>query len=399
MGELFAKSRFFGFPCVVSGLIFAVVTSGCSVSGISHHTHEAGESQGYRQSVGEIFWEWRPPRDAGYEAIREFGEGVLVLLSDGVVALSGETGEELWSYRDRGQEFSAEVTGNDEYVALYNWEEKEAVVLEKSTGQVIHTHDIDLGEIDYTHVFGSDSMVPALRGVTGNSWVVRWEDSVSSYDLSTGESLWSVSNVPNCSDVGQVDDLIVQKDVVVAATTCFEHPEDKDTVALTPGHEFTSELVGLSPDTGEEIWRVEHSVGEMPHESLERTISSRPGGLVHIDFNYRSLGNSLLDIESREATHLDTLSLIWTSSDGSQVGLWDTETGEYLIQDRSGANERTLEPETKAEGVRVGLEGGMLHLNEWTEDASAAEGFARFEGFDGSTTFTWDKNEGLSVSR
>lgn len=49
------------------------------------------------------------------------------------------------------------------------------------------------------------------------------------------------------------------------------------------------------------------------------------------------------------------------------------------------------------DGHRVGLEGGVLYLREWLEDGSAPEGFARFEGFDGSTTFTWDKNEGLSV--
>ncbi|QVJ01046.1 PQQ-binding-like beta-propeller repeat protein [Nocardiopsis eucommiae] len=93
---------------------------------------------------------------------------------------------------------------------------------------------------------------------------MRWEDSVSSYDLSTGESLWTVSNVPSCSDVGRVDSLTVRTDVVVAATTCFEQPEGEESVASTLGQDFSSELVGLSPETGEELWRTEHSVGRMP---------------------------------------------------------------------------------------------------------------------------------------
>lgn len=338
--------------------------------------------------------------------IRRFGEGVLVLMPDGVVALSGVTGEELWSYRDRGQELTIEVTGNGDYVTLYNRDENETVVLAKAAGEVMHIYDINLDEIDYTHTFGPDSLRPALHGITGDAWIVRWEDSVNSYDLSTGEPLWSVPDVPNCSDVGQVGDLSVRNEVVVAATTCFEHPEDKESVAWTVGWDFTSELVGLSPETGEELWRVEHSIGRMPIDSLDRGIASRPGGLIYVDYpESYDLGISLIDIDAGEATYLEGQSLLWTSPDGSRLGLWDTETGEYRIQDRSGHVERTLDREIVSmgedmvtDGRRVGLEGGVLYLGDEMEDASSPEGFARFEGFDGSVTFTWDEAESLSVT-
>ena len=237
----------------------------------------------------------------------------------------------------------------------------------------------------------------ALRGITGNTWIVRWEDSVTSYGLSGGDPVWTASDVPNCPDVGQVDDLSVQGEVVVAATTCFEQPEDRDSVAYISGWDFTSELVGLDPDDGEELWRVEHSIGQMPYDSLDRDIYSRPGGLVLINYNYLQSGISLLDIEAREATYLEDQSLLWASPDGEYLGLWDIETGEYRIQDRSGNVERTLERDAVSmsddvvtRGQRVGLEDGVLYLADWVEDASAPEGFARFEGFDGSTTFTWD---------
>ena len=272
------------------------------------------------------------------------------------------------------------------------------MLFESDTGRIVYEYTQDLAGIDYTHDSSFDHLRPAMVGITGHAWIVRWEDSVSSYDLSTGERLWSVPNVPNCSDVGQVDDLTVGKDVVVAATTCFEHPEDEESVAWTVGWDFTSELVGLSPETGEELWRVEHSIGQMPIDSLERTISSRPGGLIYVNYpESYDLGISLLDIDMREVTYLDGQNLLWVSPDGSRLGLWDTETGEYRIQDRSGEVERTLMPEARSEGVRVGLEDGVLYLNEWTEDASASEGFGRFDGFDGDSTLVWDKAEELSV--
>jgi len=45
----------------------------------------------------------------------------------------------------------------------------------------------------------------------------------------------------------------------------------------------------------------------------------------------------------------------------------------------------------------VGLEGGVLHLEEWLEDASVSEGFARFEGFEGSSVLVWDNEESMRV--
>ncbi|WP_235005922.1 PQQ-binding-like beta-propeller repeat protein [Nocardiopsis sp. JB363] len=329
----------------------------------------------------------------------------MVLFETGAVALSGETGEELWSYHDRSREFIGNVASGGEYVVLYDQEESQVVLFESDTGRIAYEYTQELTGIDYTHDSSFGHLRPAMAGITDDTWIVRWEDSASSYDLSTGERLWSVSNVPNCSDVGQVDDLTVRKDVVVAATTCFEHPEDEETVAWTVGWDFTSELVGLSPETGEELWRVEHTIGRMPIDSLERTISSRPGGLIYVNYpESHDLGISLLDIDTGEVRYSDAQSLLWTSRDGSRLGLWDTETGEYRVQDRSGSVERTLErdgvsmsEDMVVDGHKVGLEDGVLYLNEWTEDASASEGFGRFDGFDGDSTFVWDKAEELSV--
>lgn len=381
-----------------SCLVVLAFVCGCSFLGPSHSIHDPGSSPEFRDSISEIAWTWEPPRGVDGLVVRRIDQGAVVLFETGVVALSGETGEELWSYHDRSREFIGNITSGGEHVVLYDQENFRVMLFESDTGRIVYEYMQDLAGIDYTHDSSFDHLRPAMVGITGHAWIVRWEDSVSSYDLSTGERLWSVPNVPNCSDVGQVDDLTVGKDVVVAATTCFEHPEDEESVAWTVGWDFTSELVGLSPETGEELWRVEHSIGQMPIDSLERTISSRPGGLIYVNYpESYDLGISLLDIDMREVTYLDGQNLLWVSPDGSRLGLWDTETGEYRIQDRSGEVERTLMPEARSEGVRVGLEDGVLYLNEWTEDASASEGFGRFDGFDGDSTLVWDKAEELSV--
>src|SRR5699024_2430015 len=341
---------------------------------------------------------------AGRAGLHGMGEGVLVLLDTGVFALSGKTGEELWSYHGRGQELVVGVTGNGEYVVLHDEETSQTTVVERDTGQIAREYTIDLSKIDYTRVFSPNHLSVALTGVTGDTWIVRQEGSVSSYDLATGEAVWEVPDAPNCSDVGQVDDLSVQDDVVVAATTCYEQPEGQESVAATSGQDFISELVGFAPESGEELWRIEHSIGRMPHDSLERTIASRPGGWLLIDFNKPSLGYSLLDIEAQEVTHLEAQRPLWFSPDGDRLGLWDIETGEYRVQDRSGQVEQTLAPELVSMGEDivtdvhvVGLEEGVLHLEEWLEDASVSEGFARFEGFEGSSVLVWDNEEEMHV--
>lgn len=332
-------------------------------------------------------------------------EGVVVLTADGVHALSGVSGEELWSYRDRGRSLVSEVTDSGQYVVLHDEENSRTTLLETASGRVLHEFKSDLSGVKYTREHDRLHLESALGGISGENWTVRWEDSVSSYDLSTGEPVWSVPNVPHCPHVGQVDDLAVGSDVVLAATTCFEQPEGEESVASTVGQDFTSELVGLSSDSGEELWRIEHSVGRMPLDSLERSISPRPGGLVAIDFRYGGLGDSILDIGRREVTHLDTGSLLWSSPDGSRFSVWDTETGAYRIEDLAGNAERESERDLVSmnddivkDGHRVGLEGGVLHLESWMDSASVPEGFARFEGFEDSAVLTWEDAVGLSIA-
>ncbi|MFL1429591.1 MULTISPECIES: PQQ-binding-like beta-propeller repeat protein [unclassified Nocardiopsis] len=380
--------------------------AGCSFFGVESSTHEPGEAPEYREVVEEVSWTWEAPRGSESVAIAQTGQGALVILDNGAVALSGETGEELWSYRDTDRELLGVVTDNGAHVVLHDEEESWTVVLERDTGRVVHEYTLDLSELDHIWNFSSWNLRDELSGVTGDTWVLADSpNSISSFDLDTGEAVWSAEDVPNCPHEGWVDDLVVWDEVVVAATTCFEQPEDQESVARTVGWDFTSEFVGLNPETGEELWRVEHSIGETPSDSLDREIVPRPGGLVLVRHAYpHKWGISLLDVEAGEATDLKETELLWTSPDGSLLGLWDTETGDYRIQSRSGRTERTLDrgdvsmrSDLVADGYRVGLAGGVLYISDRVDDASAPEGFARFEGAGGSSVFTLSSEGELGV--
>ena len=117
-----------------------LVLSGCSLLGVSHSTHEPDKPSEYPGSVGEIAWTWKPPRGADRAVLHEMGEGVLVLLDTGVFALSGKTGEELWSYHDRDQTLISNVSANEEYVVLHDEDTSKMTLLERDTGQVAHEY-------------------------------------------------------------------------------------------------------------------------------------------------------------------------------------------------------------------------------------------------------------------
>lgn len=389
--------------CSVLALVLVFITLESPLFSVSHSTHEPGKSPEYPRSVSEVAWTWELPRDSGPMAVREFGEGALVLLEGGVFALSGETGEELWSYYDNDKDLDVNVTDNGEYVVLYDEETFEITLLERDTGQVAHEYTFDLSRVTSSFRVRTDPLDGPLSGMTGETWVAPLKDSVASYALNSGNVMWEATDVANCSDEAWILSLSVQDEVVIAATTCYEQPEgDENDKAWTLGWDFTSELVGLDPESGEELWRVEHSIGDMPGESIQRDIASRPGGLVSIDYlDSPDLGHSLLDIKAREATHLGTRELLWSSPDGESLGLWDPERREYQVQDRSGEVERTVRPDLGSmsgdvldDGYQVGLADGILHLEENVLDAPVDSGsprsFARFDGFEGSSVITWD---------
>src|SRR5699024_12446569 len=104
-----------------------------------------------------------------------------------------------------------------EHVELLDADTAKVTLLDCDPGQVAHEYTLDLSEFDHTYRVRADHVYEPLSGLTGETWFVRTKESVSSYDLATGDKVWETSDVPNCVDEGWVDSLSMQDDVVVAA--------------------------------------------------------------------------------------------------------------------------------------------------------------------------------------
>jgi hypothetical protein len=108
-------------------LALVSLLSGCSLmpwgsaeSAIDHSVFEgSAESLEVPANVSSVGWSWEAPEETGVVEVRPFPLGAVVTVSDEVIALRGDTGEELWCYRRIGEEVAdANVTSSGDRVAL-----------------------------------------------------------------------------------------------------------------------------------------------------------------------------------------------------------------------------------------------------------------------------------------
>ncbi|CAL9394368.1 hypothetical protein SUDANB121_01333 [Nocardiopsis dassonvillei] len=105
-------------PPVAAGLALALV-AGFGVRALAlslavDHTVAAtapGTAPPVPAQVSRIAWSWTPPADGTVEDVLPGTLGPIVVLDDGVVALDGGTGGELWRYRLHGADARAAVHG------------------------------------------------------------------------------------------------------------------------------------------------------------------------------------------------------------------------------------------------------------------------------------------------
>ncbi|MFJ9554799.1 PQQ-binding-like beta-propeller repeat protein [Nocardiopsis sp. NPDC101807] len=355
--------------------------------------------------MSEVAWDWAAS-DSSRSAVFPVPGGVAVLQAAGVVVLSGETGEELWQYRVSEGEVTGNVSDDGRHVVLRSeddtgagTEEAELTVLDSGTGEIVH--EFDSSGIEAVERVGFAPQIgESLSGVTGDIWAVQDEAGVTAHRWEDGEVLWSsaTADLARCTDVGSVDDLAVLDDVVVAAFTCYEQPEGEDPVDMTEGQEFVSGLVGLDPTSGEELWRSEDQLGLFPADSHSRVLTVQGSGLIVVEYPYEEV-RQLVDPSSGGVTDLGRNDVLWSSSDGSTLGVWHAESRDYRHEDGSGEALTSLVEETGAVpeptvsgGGFLGLEDGVLYLAEEVEGGADAPVLAYFAGFQGASEITadWD---------
>src|SRR5699024_7312819 len=129
--------------------------------------------------------------------------------------------------------------------------------------------------------------------------------------------------------------MVTGEKVTVVGTNCYEQPVDEDAVEMTVGRDFISGLVGIDVDTGKVLWRWEEEVGLLEADSIERKFSLHENGLLAVEYPYDRVAQ-VVDPITGDVTISDEGRVVWSSDDGSRVGLWDQRTRNYRIEDLDG---------------------------------------------------------------
>ena len=352
----------------------ATVEVGQWFAGLKEEEWEPIQDLEHPTSVSEVAWRWEIPEgnDTPSVEVIPVAGGVGVVLDDGIIALSGENGKEMWSYQISGSEvFSAgSQYGNYFVLQIMDSEDEDAsprmVILDLETGEPVE---------DYLLSGSADSSGMArgwLKNVNGERWVTASEGGLTAFALGSDHAVWEVKDVVKCDEnMGSIDGMVTGEKVTVVGTTCYEQPEDEDVVKMTEGRDFISGLVGIDMDTGQELWRWEEQLGLFAADSMERGFSLHENGLLAVEYPYDQVGQ-FVDPATGEVTIFDEGRVVWSSDDGSRIGLWDRRARNYRMEDLDGEIYESLRGEDldstdfyyTGRGNIVGLEIGRASCRE-----------------------------------
>ncbi|MGW5875961.1 hypothetical protein ACWFMI_05305 [Nocardiopsis terrae] len=226
---------------VLAVALAAGLTARFLVPWVPHHVADGrAEPSPVPAAVSEAGWEWRPPMGTGIKEVHAGSHGPLVLLGDGAVALDGETGAELWSYR-RPHDQVRHVWAQDGRVHVRHrvgedtgdGEDRfETVVLDAGTGEILEEEsDAEAPPTGWMNEHGH-TLVEDLLDLPDHCTV--------SDTRSYGHSLMGV----------------------------FDCPEDSGTQATA---------VALDPLEETELWRTEWTA---PPSAVEPRLAEAPGGMA-----------------------------------------------------------------------------------------------------------------------
>lgn len=244
--------------------------------------------------VTERAWEWEAPEGTVVHSVRPIPAGVAVFVTDGVVALRGDTGEELWRYRRTGEPTSdANVTQGEESVAV-SYEAGEGsspdamshdiVLLDSLTGEITSEQNTDFTSLNSVpeNISLLDPLPARLGLLTRDARVALGygEDeqlAVRVFSLSRGEEVWSRTDIFEPNERGQEfrpGELAVSEDTLIV-TGSFVDPVDRLS-DLDHVQQHTAVIVALDAGGGGELWRVEHELNA-PVTDRDINLSTYPG--------------------------------------------------------------------------------------------------------------------------
>lgn len=264
-----ARPRALSLTAAVAGAL-AVVLPGVLVEPLlfpkERHTvaDGLGEAAAVPRTVSREGWAWEPPAGAGIREVVAGTHGPLVLLGDGVVALDGATGAELWTYRfphpGAGPKYIGEWNNGDRV-----WTGEELVYVEQP----------DEGSQEGLRVVALDARTGALvEGDHPGSMDVRADREQRRAEAKV---TWSrvVGEAPDCHQAM----ISLLGDLAFGQLGCAEWAgeyADYSGLAWAENGPVDFALVAVDPETERELWRREWTAE--PESGAVRWFEGRTAG-------------------------------------------------------------------------------------------------------------------------
>ncbi|GAA1444439.1 hypothetical protein [Nocardiopsis tropica] len=347
-----------GFPAgVLAAAVAGALVPVAVLPSVLHTVAGPGDPAPEPPTVARVGWTWNPPPAARIQDVVRGSRGALVVLDDGVVALDGATGEELWSYRlPYADGVAGGAVDGAAYVTYTEAPEGDAagpadpvtVLLDPGTGEVAGR--FALSEEDREEYAGWNA---GLR--------LRWDGpALSGRSVDGREELWShtPAGVPGQDCLG--DEARMAGDRVVFVHACLV-PEGGGAGAYA--------VVGLDAGDGTEVWRHEWETAEgekVPFLSVPPTGGGDPVVLLTRWGGARHHPPAFLDLDSGE----EVAALPEQARESEHVSVFEDDV---LLADTGGAVVR-VDDWTEEEVLRVRVLGtGTAEVTDYVL-GSGAEG-------------------------
>ncbi|SIO84085.1 PQQ-binding-like beta-propeller repeat protein [Nocardiopsis sp. JB363] len=249
---------------------------------VEHTVAEPGEADRVPSEVTRVGWSRSLPEDMEWHDVLEGSRGPVLVTGDGLLALDGATGEELWSYRRADRPFTRlrSVAGGEHVhmlkTTLPGMDEWELMVFDTATGEIVdrgvlpdHVEEprdlFDRNRVLSTAV--ADIHLDQDRGFGNRPIVVR--------STLGQEDLWSLESLQDAGESCSVDHDALDRDAVVGETLVVSmvcapmvgssHPD----LGSDPGR--VHRMVAADLATGDEVWRWERHIEDADHTDAPRT--------------------------------------------------------------------------------------------------------------------------------